>query len=484
MSLLDKKVNTGEKTAFNEVEISPSTPYVEGSATYNLIPNNFREFTSGTGTTGTEDRKFKVTTGTGSGGYGAIQSFRSLSHRVGKGVTCRFSGYFTTNVANSWQGIGMISVGDEVSFGYNGTDFGIWHRYNGLPEVRTIQVTGASGGSSNLTLTLNSVAYTIPLTTGSVQHNAYQIAAWLNNTSNQSVWTADQLDDSVIISALSDGAKSGTYSFSHGSATGTITQNTAGATKTSDFVSESDWNGETLSRSLDPSKGNLYQISYQDMGFGSIKYYIMDEISENFKNVHTIRYPNSYTTLSLPNPALRTGMYCVSLGSTTNLSVYAHSFGSYVEGIANKTRNPRAFSANQTITSTDETAILTLRNRKTYNYLNNQVDIQPLIVTVSNETARSAIVRVRATSNVGIEQNFQTTGTNLVGDVDITAINFTGGTLLASRSLPPTNSVTIDLKNLEVSQPPSLNLVVTVERVATGGSNQNFTGTITWYEDI
>lgn len=357
------------KTVFNESYGIVPESFIEGAATYGLIPNNFRQFTATGGSTGTENRLFKCSTGTSVGGYGAIQSFRSVPHRVGKGVFGRFSGYFSGSAANSWQGIGFISIGEEMSFGYNGSDFGVWHRYGGLSEVRTITVSGAAGGSENLTLTLNGVGYTIPLTSGSVEHNAYEIASWLN--SNQSVWGADQLDDTVIISALSDGAKSGSYSFSSSTASGSVAQNIAGVTKTSDFVAQSEWNGNSLSQTLDPSKGNLYQISYQNMGWGSIKYYIMDPVRGKYINVHTINYPNTSQTQSVPNPSMRVGMYCVSLGSTTNLSVYVNSFDAAIEGTGNRTRNPRAYSASQNISNTDETAMLTIRNRRTYNSYNN-----------------------------------------------------------------------------------------------------------------
>lgn len=72
-----------QRTAFGEQESAPSIPYIEGSATYGLIPANFREFTANNGTTGTENRLFKTSTGTTSLGYGAIQSFRAIPQSNG-----------------------------------------------------------------------------------------------------------------------------------------------------------------------------------------------------------------------------------------------------------------------------------------------------------------------------------------------------------------------------------------------------------------
>lgn len=467
------------ETSFGETVIAENHPVIELTASYNLIPANARSFTATGGSTTAANRLFKVSTGTSIGGYGAIQSFRSVKAKAGQSVMSCFTGFFESNVENSWQGIGLISIGDELSFGYNGTDFGIWHRYGGLAEVRTITVTGAAGGAENLTLTLNDVAYTIPLTAGTVQHNAYEIAAWLNT--NQSVWAADQLDDAVIINALSDGAKSGTYSFSSSTATGTITQDTEGVTKTSDHIPQEEWNGTNVS--IDPSKGNVYQIIYQNMGFGESLFYIEDPATTDFVKVHTIRTANSQTTTALGNPSLRVGMYGVSLGSTTNLNVYVDAFSAFIQGSSDKTRNPRSYANTQTLSTTNFTNIMTLRNRRTYNGIVNQVEIEPLRLSIASEVNKNVIIEVRATTNTGVEQDYQTIGTNLVSDIDTTAFqSFSGGRLLDSFTVSPSGEGKSNLKELEIQVPPSLNFIIQARR--TGGASGDVTATLTWYEDL
>lgn len=472
-----------DTSSFGGLVTVQNTPFIQATATYDLIPANFREFTAFGGTTGTENRLFKVSTGTTQSGYGAIQSFRSVNSKVGQSTMGRFTGYFSSSAANSWQGIGFISIGDEASFGYNGTSFGVWHRYGGRAEARTITVSVAAGGAETLTLTLNSVAYSIPLTAGTTAHNAYEIAAWLNNSSNQSVWGADHVGSTVIISALSDGAKSGTYSFSSsGAATGSIVQNLAGVTKTSDFVSKEDWNGETIT-DLDPTKGNLYQIKYQNMGFGEIIYSIEDQESAQFKTVHTIKVSNTTTTRSFGNPSLRTGCYAASIGSTTNLDVYVDSFAAFVQGGVYKTRNPRSITNTQTLSDTNERTALVLRNSKTYNYYPNQIEIEPLKVTVASEINKNVIFRVRAIQNLLTpELAFSDVGTNLISDVSTTSAVFTAGRLLDSITVAPNDGDKINLQELKISIPPSLHLIITAQR--TGGATGDVTCTLTWYEDL
>lgn len=466
------------KSGFNENIVANNIPVVQGQAIYNFVPSNFREFTAASGSTGAENRMLKVETGTSVGGYGAIQSFRSINYQAGESCSSRFTAIFESSAANSWQGVGLISIGDELSFGFNGTSFGVWHRHQGLAEVRTLTVTGAAGGSESLTLTLNGTAYTIPLTAGTEAHNAYEIADWLNT--NQSVWNADQLGDTVIIAALSDGAKSGAYSFSSSTATGTIAQNTEGATKTSDFTPQAKWNGESVDW-LDPTKGNVYEITYAYLGFGDLEYKVKNPNTGDFQTVHRIPWPNNNTQTNLGNPSLRCGMYAVSLGSTTNLVVRTGSFAGFIQGYEKQTRNPRAVTNTQSV-STSYTNILTVRNRYTYNSYANQIEIEPKLLSIASESGKNVQVEIRATTDPGVEQNFQNVGTNLISDFDTSAVTVTGGRLLASFTLAAGDSQFIDLEALQIRVPPTLHIVVQAR--VTSGASASVSASLTWYEDI
>lgn len=462
-------------TAFNELSVAINRPVIQNDATYNLIPANFREFTSLSGSTGVSNKLWEVSTGTTSLGYGAIQSFRSINYKPGQSVLARFTALFQNNAANSWTGCGLLSISDELSFGYNGTDFGVWYRNGGIPEVRTITVTSSTTGSANLTLTLNSVVYKIPLTTGNTRHAAYEIETWLN--ANQSVWVANQIDSTVIISAQSDGAKSGTYTYSSSVSTGTIAQNTAGVTKTSDHTAQADWSENTMPN-LDPTTLNNYAIVY---GNGSFKFYVEDASTNNYILVHIIQFLNANITVELANPSLRVGFYVASIGSTTNLIVKCERFSAFIQGISEKTRNPRAVKNTQTV-STNFTNILTIRNRRTYNYFYNQVEVEPLSLTVSSESNKNVEIEVRANATFASNTDYTNVGTNLVTDIDTTANTYSGGRLLAAFTIGPTESEDFDLRKLEIAVPPSLTLTVSAR--VTGGASSPVTATLTYYENL
>lgn len=457
-------------------------PYIQSTATYNFLPSNFRSFTLGSGSTAVENRLMKTSTGTSVGGYGAIQSFRSLNYKSGINGICKFGAIFETGgIANSWQGVGLGNIGDELSFGYNGTSFGVWHRYNGESHVVTLTLSAAASGSETVTLTLNGTGYSIPVTSGTTAHNAYEIQDWLIN--NQSVWVADQVDATVIISALSDGAKTGTYSISStGTVDGSFATNTTGVTKTSDFVAQADWNQNTVSW-LDPTKGNIYQINYKYMGFGNINYFVRDPDTDEDILVHRIKEVNTSTIVTLSNSSLRTLIYCVSLGSTTNITVGSPSISAFLQGTISNTRNPRAYSFTRSINSSTFTSFFTIRNRRTYNGIVNQIEIEPVLLTIGSESSKNLIVEVRATSDTGIEENFTNVGTNLISDVSTTGITFTGGRLLAVLTLGASSRTgLLNLLDLRIRVPPSLKLIISGK--LSGGAAADVTASLTWYEDI
>lgn len=469
-------------TAFGEILTAKNTAFIQNTGVYEFMPTNFRQYNSLSGSSSVTNRMFTASCGTTQYAYGVIQSFRSLNYNAGQSGMARFTAVFPSNTANHWSGVGLVNLSDELSFGYNGTAFGIWHRYNGVAEVRTITVSVASSGSTNLTLTLNDVAYTIPLTAGTTAHNAYQIAAWLN--SNQDVWVADQLDNTVIVSAESDGAKSGTYSYSHATSTGSISQSKAGVTKTSTHIPQSQWNKSTCSDwtlPLDPTKGNVYQVIYPYLGFGDIQFFVKSTDSGGFELVHVIEYQNKNTTPSLRQPSLRFGMYSASVGSTTDVTVQCASVALFVNGDVFKTRNPRAVKNTQSVTTTF-TNVLTLRNRRTYNYIYNQVEIEPINLTISSEASKNVEIEIRTNPVFSGDTNFTNVGTNLVGDIDTTANTYTNGTLLAAFTLSSNGNATINLSTFEIRVPPTLQICIGAR--VTSGAAANVTAALTYYEDI
>ena len=470
-------INQGQRSAYGVFEAVENLAYIRAEPSYDLIPSNFREFTDTGGSTEAINREFKASSGTSVGGYGAIQSFRSLNFEYGQSAICRVCARWPSPQALTWTGAGLISITDELSFGYNGLDFGVWHRYGGEAEVRTLQVTTGAGGSENATVTINGVAYTVPLTSGTVQANAREIANYLD--ANASGFAAEQIDDSVVVSALTDGAKSSTWSFTSSTAVAAFTRNTEGVTKTSVHTPQADFNGAVFT-GFDPTKGNTYEISYTS-GYGSIAYYIFDPNQREFILAHIVKIQSEFERPSLNNHSMRTAIYAASVGATTNVDTICAMLAAFSQGARNQIRNPRAFSNTKSV-GTTATNVLTIRNKRIYNGKVNQSEIVPKLLTLASESSKNTIIEVRGNPTVAGTTNYQDIGTNLISETEIAGTTVTGGRLLVSIVLAGGNSAEIDFTKLGIRVPPTLN--ITISARVTGGASSDVTASLVWVEDI
>ena len=491
------KTSTSGQSSYGDNVSADFIPQIAGNCVYGFVPSNFREFTASGGSVGAVNQMFEVDTGTTVQGYGAIQSFRTSNYKVGQGMSCRFSAIFPDVVTSgiAWHGCGFINLGDELSFGYHGRDFGIWHRYGGKAEIQTITVTGAASGTETATVTIDGTAYSVDLTnaSGDADFTAYEIAKELNADVTFTAWEAEQLDDTVVLVALSDGNKTGSFSFSSSTATATFAETTAGVTKTSHFYPQTTaletsqfgvtvkdtWNGAKIS--IDPSKGNNYIISFKD-GFGNMDFFIEDPSTSEYVKVHTIRWGNANTQPNLGNPSLRAGLYAASVTSTESIKVQCSDIAIITQGSRSPTRNPRSVSNTKSIATT-LTNIFTLRNSRNYNGFANQVELQPKQITLTNDGTKNAIFQIRGNATVDGQTNFSAVGTNLVSELDTTGGTVTeNGRPLGSYSVAKGSSLTIDLMSLEIAVPPTLRLVVAGKFVS--GSASDLSASLVYYEDV
>lgn len=428
-------------------------------------------------------------TGTGYYGYGAIQSFRSLSFSVGSSTVCRFGARFHCNDANAEMGVGAVSIGDELSFGNAQNQvFGIWYRRKGLSEIRQLTIGSVSNGAETATVTINGTTYSIPLTqTGSVNLVASEIATTLQNNATFSAQAyAEQVDDAVVIAFKTDGAKDGAYTFATsegGTASATWNQTTAGVTKTSTHIPTSEWHNQQIAGELDPTKGNNYTIIYNG-GYGGASFFV--ESANNCGlpvRIHTISNQNEADMPYLGNPSMRVGMYAVNLyGAASNASSVhvADMFGGTTAVPDDHTRNPRSATNTKEI-GTTPTNILTLRNRYTFNARVNAIDIQPLQMTLSNSGGRTAIFAIRGNETVAGVTDFQPPGRNLVSVVDTAGTTTSGnGRPLATFTVSKGQNITVDLKALDIALPPTLRLVISGYMV--GGDAEDLSASVVWYE--
>lgn len=317
----------GSSTVTGELGIVRLNPVTRVDASYNLLPANFRSYTANGGSTDAASRFLRVQTGTTAGGYAAIQSFRTVNYKAGNGAVARFDAVFDAGgVAGSLQGAGLGSIGDELSFGFDGADFGVWYKHDGLAEVRTLTLSAAENATVTANVTVANTTFPVALTDASADANvtASEVAGGLMaNATFAAAWHAEQLGATVIVSALSDAAQPGSYAYaSPGASAGTFAQTTAAVAKTSEFTPKASWS-ERPGLAVTPTALNYYQIEYVQAGVAN--FYVFDKSTSEFALVHQQSLAADAASPGLGNPSLRSLLYVASEGSTTNLTLRSSS---------------------------------------------------------------------------------------------------------------------------------------------------------------
>ena len=485
MSIIaEQTLNT---TAFGDLKVETMTPITQISAEYGLLNQVLTVIDTGaSGTISVVDNKFTTQTGVAADGLAAILSFRLLTYRPGQGAAARFTALFSTGVANSRQLAGLITAENSFAFGYIGADFGIIHTHDGESEYQELTITTPAAGAENATITIDGVGYTVPLTAGTVQHNAYEIAASL--TSQVSNYDFSSNNDQVLAQAVLNGP-AGSFAFTSGTAVAAWSQITAGLLPTTDFTAQADWSEETFlsgSNQLDPLKGNVYQIQFQYLGFGAIKFYVEDPDTGDFILAHIIKYANSSTTPSVTNPSFRIGWVARNFGNTTNLTVSGSSASGFIEGDRAISTSPRADNHDQIAVGITLTNIITFRNRINFGGKRNRAELLPMILSLSTQSNKSAFFEIIASPTFGGDLDFSYINkAGSIMEVAKDAVTVSGGQLVGGLTVVAgsSESVTFNIRDWHTfAASPGQIFSIAARVSATPAADMQ--ATATWVEDI
>ncbi len=319
---------------------------------------------------------FTCSTGTTAFSFGTIQTRKRLRYRPGQGIIGRFTALWSTPAASTIVVAGFGSSESGYYFGYSGTTFGLLHSTGNVREIQTFTVTAAATVGGAVTFVLNGLSYAQTLAASATT------TLTANNIASKtfSGWSVEARGATVVFLADSAGNKAGTFSVTPGGSglTGTYAETLAGSTTADTFIAQSSWNGDKCDGTgasgftLNPAKGNVFQIGIAWLGFGPVTFSILMPSAEgnnaNWAVVHTINNPNARTTTHTNQPSFPFTMAAYSSGSTTNVSVSCASLAGFVEG-AKRTTGPRMTYWNTTAVTSSTSAyipILSVRNDLVY----------------------------------------------------------------------------------------------------------------------
>ncbi|HEY0891798.1 MAG TPA: hypothetical protein VGE32_02005 [Cellvibrio sp.] len=264
------------------------------------------------------------------------------------------------------------------------------------------------------------------------------------------------------------------------------------------LIPQTAWNGDKMDGTgksgvtLVKTNGNLYKIQMQWLGFGAIKFYIVNPDDGTFILVHTIKYANANTTASLLNPSLQLYAFvsCTAL-FTAAVTLKTSSMVGMVEGNINTgldTRNavtsfnpfPGTLPKNLTTTFAN---VLGIRNNPTFQGKTNQVMIYPDQITFMNTIAAAASSMIYTLilnpTTVTGQTYTQINANTSVVSYDVAGTTVTGGKILMTFYVNGSSSMVLDLTDYQLQLSPGDQLIIAGRTVA--GTGNAFVG-ISWKE--
>lgn len=465
-----------QKGAYGDTRQAELTPIAQINAIYN-IGDQAEAFEGFGGVVTATDAVFRCTTSTDPNSFAGVLSRRSVTYRAGQGLLARFSAVFGTPAAVNRQQAGFTSNTDALMFGYDGTTFGVLREHGGFAEVQTLTVTVAAAGAENATVTVDGVGYTVPLTAGTVEHNAQEIAESLHA---QVPLQRIAANGATVVTVGFFATPLGSFAFTSGTAVAAWVQTTAGVTPIREHIPQASWNVDPMP-SLDPTLGNVYQIQTQWLGFGNVNFYVEDPEDGRFRLVHRLKYPNTSVTPSLSNPTLKVGWFNGNAGGVTGTTLSGSSAAGFVEGKLMYHGNPRSAEAeNVAVTSTEEN-LIAIRNRWDYGSRANKVEAQLTAISMASDSTKI--------THIALYKNATITGTHEWEYIDqdqsiievcrtVTAV--TGGTLIGTNVIGPGQSQLIILSEMAPLLEPGETYVVTAH--VTSGAASEVVVDLSWKE--
>jgi hypothetical protein len=489
-------IKQDQKSAFGELSSAQPTPLVQVQFPYN-INSRLVEIRANGGTVTQDTGRVKLSTGAFANRTAMVLTRDALHYAPGQGGLVRFTTVYATGASNSTQLHGVGDAGDGYFFGYNGTAFGILRRTGGRSEIRTLTITAASETAENIELTID----------GDSTGAAVAVTAQTNDAAGRTV-TANEIaahdysnvgegwrtfvdDNTVIFVSYDTGTHTGTYEITTASeAAGTFAQTVASAAVTDTWVAQSSWNKDKMDgtgasgMTLDPTKGNVYQIQYQWLGFGQIRFFIEHDTDGEFELVHTIDYANANTTPSILIPTLPLHMMARNAANTSDLVMFSSSMAGFIEGKETTIWPVRhSFAAEDTdVDENSEQPVASIRNNIVYQGRENRTRIWVRFVEVGTSAGNKPVkIRIDINSTLTGSAFAILDSDDSVVSTDSTATALTGGEDQFTITLNSGDRQVIDLSSEEFILGPGTVLTVSGQQT-TGGVSSTVDVSINWVE--
>lgn len=394
-----------------------------------------------------------------------------------KNIPVNHDGHLRIGIAEPTTSFGSVSMAEltpqiQVSFPYNiNTDI-----------IKTGQTSGGSISQVDGKIRLE----TSGITNSSANARTIRTLKYRPGQGAMCRFTArftTGADDSTQWVGIGD--ESDGYFFGYSGETfGVMNRNNSGET----FTAQTSWNLDKLdgkgelnnasNMKLDTTKGNVYQIQYEWLGFGAISYFVEHDEDGEFIPVHIDAYTNKNTVPSTLNPTLPICYFVGNTGNTSNIILESSSAAGFVEGKVESLGPLNTTGNTKTISTT--TSILTIRNKSNYQNRPNRVECLIKNIAVSSEGNKTVKVEVIEDTTLGGSPVFNNINTDTsVCEFDIAGTTVTGGKKILTVQLAKSDGKEFTVTDGLIIRPGKA-----LTFAATSQATNEVDVAVTWIEDF
>ncbi len=471
-------------SGFGEVQTIAPTPTSQVAFVYTLNPLLVTSDVYGTGASVTAvNGEATMTSGTSTDGYARLVSKKVAKYRAGQATMARWTARFTTGSSGNRQMAGLYNIEAGYQIGYDGAQFGILYTEAATVEVQTLTITTKAGSATNVTITLDAgTPVTVPVTNGAnTSVTAAEIAAG-NYSQSAGGWDAEAVGNIVYFTRKKAGtAGASTFNPGTSGAVGTFAILTTGVAPTETFIPQTSWNGE-VPAGFDPTKGNVYAVQFQYLGYGDAFFYIEDAVTGRFTLVHTIKNANTRTSTVLRNPNLYLTWESRNTGTGTSVTMRGASGAAFVEGDVEFLGAQFAVTATKTAGAGAETPILSIRAGRVYQNRLSTAQLQIDRFSVACDGTKTVDFKVYKNATLTAPQFARVNAATSAADYDSAAssVSLGSGTQVYSFSVSKTGNATESVADLALFMQAGDTLTITAFSV----NASDVSASIVWIEDI
>jgi len=472
-------------SGFGELQVAALTPTSQVAFVYSVNPRLVRTETYGAGAAvSAANGEVIVASGTATDGYARAHAKKVAKYRPGQATLGRWTARFAAGSSGNRQMAGLYSVEGGYRIGYNGTQFGILYTESATAEIQTLTITTKAGSATNVTVTLDGgPGVSVPVTNGAnTDVTAAEIAA-ADYSQASGGWDAIAVGSVVYFTRRIAGpAGASTFNAGTSGAVGVFATPTLGVLPTETFIPQTQWNG-TAPAGFDPTKGNVYAVQFQYLGYGDAFFYIEDGSTGRFALVHTIRNANTRTSTVLRNPNVHLTWESRNTGTGTSVALRGASGGTFVEGAIRYLGPQFAVTATKAIGAAVETPVLSVRATTVYQNRAANVQLQIDTISVACDGTKTVDFKVYKNGVLTAPQFARVNANTSAADYDSAATAFSvgaSGAQVYAFSVAKTGNITQEFLDTDVFLEETDVLTVT----AYSANASDVSASIVWVEDL